>query len=216
MIEFCHNVKPFPQPHPQKNPGGDCFACSLTAVLQHLFPDNPPKFETVWDYFMTKYLNSEEKGLSNTWTGMKKAFSTARYEDGYPLEYTYDLVLPRYDWEHFSYAFYPRIPSDGDYSRRLEGWLRSGWIALTEINMYGPGPFADGRYNDTNHFIALDGTRELWEPWKSSSGEESMTLEYYIHVVCSVKGAYWIKTRELMKMYGAAGWWLVRKSQEHK
>jgi hypothetical protein len=206
-IEFCHDVRPFLQPHPSKNPGGDCFACALTSILQYLFPDNPPVFETVWNYFMCDYHKSNEKGLNNTWLGMEKAINEASH-DKYSIDHEYDLVLPRYDWASFSYAFYPRLPAEKDYTRRLEGWLRSGWIAITEVNMYGAGIYNDkGQFNDTDHYIVLDGTRESRE----STDDDSSTLNFYIHVVCSVNGAYWIRSRELMKKYGAAGWWLIRK-----
>jgi hypothetical protein len=106
-----------------------------------------------------------------------------------------------------------------DYTRRLEGWLRSGWIAITEINFAGGGAFENGlgRFRDSDHFVLLDGTREVWEKCRPDDPEcTARSLIFYIHVVCSVKGAYWIKTKDLMLSHGAAGWWLIRKADEFK
>jgi hypothetical protein len=211
MIEFCKNVQPFIQPHPTKATGGDCFACSLTAALQHLFPDNPPSFDTVWDYFLQPYYMSEKKGLQQTWPGMEKAIIEA-CRDGYRTDHKFDIVMPGIrEWS--SNIFYENYFAD-DYTRRLEGWLRSGWLAITDIHFAGGGPRDtwNGQFRDNNHFILLDGTREAWK----RLSETSRKLEFYIHVVCSVKGAYWIETQELMKNYGAAGWWLIRKADEDR
>ena len=215
MREFCHNIEPYMQPKPSKNPGGDCFACSLTAILQHLYPENKPSFDTVWNYFMqSNYYMSEKKCLSNTWSGMQKAINES-HEDGYNLENTTDLVIPKIK-DYSSNIFYESYV-DLDYTRRLEGWLRSGWIALTEIHYSGGGPRAtwDSRFNDNDHFIILDGTREVWEKIDDIS-VNARRLNFYIHVVCSAKGSYWISTKELMKNYGAAGWILVRKSDNDR
>lgn len=203
MIEVCLNVKPFMQPHPCKNEGGDCFACALTAILQHLFPERPPKFETVWNYFMQCYYMSKDKGLDNSWYGLNKAISNAS-SDGYKVDHMFDLVEDVDKNEAmYSHAFYLRRPSNYYYSRRLEGWLRCGWLALADIRFEGDGAFdSKGQFNDCDHIVVLDGVREVWE----DGG-----LENYIHVVCSVKGAYWINTRELLKKHGVGAWWLVRR-----
>lgn len=213
MREFCHNIQPYMQPKPNKNPGGDCFACTLTATLHHLFPENKPDFDTVWNYFIQKYYMSEEKGLSNTWPGMKKAISGA-YADGYYTDNEFDIVMPTFNSNIHSHVFYESNMSS-EYTRRLEGWLRSGWVALAEIHYNGGGPRSswNSQFNDGDHFIILDGIREVWEKIDNPNVPgNARTLSFYIHVVCSAKGAYWISTRELMKNYGAGGWLLVRRS----
>jgi hypothetical protein len=213
MLEFCANIKPFMQPHPAKNPRGDCFACSLTAALQHLFLENPPAFDDVWNYFMQKYYMSDEKGLDCGWTGMEKAIQSA-YADGYHTDHEFDLVMPK-PRPLSSNIFYENYFAD-DYTRRLEGWLRSGWIAITDIYFAGGGARDtwNGQFHGNDHFILLDGTREVWE--RLNPDGSARQLKFYIHVICSVKGAYWIEANELMKSYGAAGWWLIRKADEDR
>lgn len=208
MVEFCYNIKPFLQPKPNKNLDGDCFACALTAALQHLFSENPPSFDTVWNYFLIKYKDSDKEGLSHSWPGIKNAIYKARND--YEIDVEYDFVQPDYENEKWSYAFYRRRPSDSQYTRRLEGWLRSGWVAITEIDMHGNGSVVNGKLNDIDHTVILDGIREVWEPFDDGTGR---SLNHYIHVVCSVKGAYWIKTQDLLVKYGAAAWWLCRRRE---
>jgi hypothetical protein len=207
MPEYCHNIKPFLQPKPNKNQGGDCFACALTAALQFLFPDNPPDFETVWNYFLTKYKDSDKEGLHQSWPGMKKALQNARY-DGYRIDITYDVIRMEFN-EAWSHAWFHKTPVT-EFTRRLEGWLRSGWVAVSEINMNGDGIYNNGHFNTTDHFVILDGIKEIWEPWEGDPDGGS-SLNNYIHVVCSVKGAYWIETRNLLVKHGAAAWWLCRR-----
>lgn len=209
MIEYCLNIVPYMQPKPHKNHGGDCFACALTGILRHLFPDSHPDFDTVWNYFMQPYYNSDKKGLSNSWSGMKKAVQNAE-EDGYRVEYEYDIVRPTFDnIKTWSYTFFPHVPSK-EFTRRLEGWLRSGWVALQEINYAGAGYRNEkGRYNDSDHFVLVDGVREIWE--QSERVEGASSLEFYVHVVCSTKGSYWINTRDFLIRHGAGAWLLVRK-----
>lgn len=212
MPEFCHNITPVYQPKPNKNPQGDCFACALTAALSFLFPENPPNYESVWNYFMQKYYNSDKEGLYISWCGMKKALEKAKYEAGYSLDITYDIVRPEFENEEYSHAWFRKIPFV-EYTRRLEGWLRSGWVAFSEIDMHGNGPYTpEGRFNETNHYVILDGIKEVWEPFDDGEGAMHNT---YIHVVCSVNGVYWIKTRDLLIKHGSAGWWLCRRSERY-
>ncbi len=50
------NVERVPQPDPCRSEGGDCFACSLIAALQHLFPDQePPTFEDTDRWFQGQW-----------------------------------------------------------------------------------------------------------------------------------------------------------------
>lgn len=53
---IARGVERVPQPVPSRSPGGDCFACSLIAVLQHLFPDRePPTFEDTDRWFQGQW-----------------------------------------------------------------------------------------------------------------------------------------------------------------
>lgn len=212
MSEFCHGIKPFLQPHPTKNEGGDCFACALTAILQHLYPKNPPSFEQCWNYFIGKYYYKSDKDcLDHGWPGMRKALCKA-CDDGYKLDFEADIVKPEYDIETFSYAWWSFKPVS-KYAQRLEGWLRCGYIALTEIDFYGKGAITPEGYNNSiNHIVVLDGIKTYWKNRYDDNGKwSSASQEHEVHVVCSVKGEYWINIREFLTKYGGAGWWLVKR-----
>lgn len=209
MKEFCLNITPFMQPKPTRNKGGDCFACSVTAGLRHLFPERPVEFETAWNYFMAETMGGS-KQLNNTWTGMRRALYEAD-SDGYGMTILSDIVRPTYDTERFSHNWWGFVP-DYEYTRRLEGWLRGGWVAFAEINHEGAGPVTpEGKLNHPNHFVLVDGAREVWEPSLAVSG--ARTLLHYVHVVCSAKGAYWIPAYDWLVKHGAAAWWLARRDE---
>jgi hypothetical protein len=210
MIEICHNIEPYMQPSPARNPGGDCFACSLTAILRHIFPDNPPEFDQVFDYFYTESISGKPV-LDNIWSGYRMAVCNAK-EDGYDVEIRNDFVVPIYDPDTFSHNWWSVFPSE-TWCRRLEAWLSAGWIAVAEIDSEGRGPMReDGKLNVANHFIAIDGIRTYWKDMDCSI-VGAKRLAHDIHVVCSSKGAYWIDERDLLQKYGAAGLWLIRRDK---
>jgi hypothetical protein len=204
-IEVCHNIAPFMQPKPDRNQGGDCFACALTAALRHLYPERPVTFDAAWEYFMVESVGGGRM-LSNTWPGMRRALYNA-HADGYRLEIANDLVLPDFNVDHHSYPWWQSLPTTA-YARRLEGYLRG--VAFTEIRFDGSGPRTpQGEIRATDHFVALDGLRMGWEP----IGEAGRVMRYHVHVVCSAKGAYWIGLDEFLLGYGGAGWWLCRRDE---
>lgn len=206
MSELCINVKPYPQPRPRKNPAGDCFACALTAGLRHLFPDSYPDFNTVFDYFLVP-MSGGGKTISNTWYGIQKAF-TAAIEDGYSLESKVEILLPDFELDKWSYTFYRCYPSAERYNNRLEEMLKDGWIALQSINYDGKGAInTNGTINDSDHFVVVDGVKEQQE----TLSECCDILQHYVHVVCSVKGGYWIKTADFMLKHGASAWLFIRR-----
>ncbi len=137
--------------------------------------------------------------------GLHQALHRAR-SDGYDIDIYDDLVLPRYDAEYHSHGFYV-TNMNTEYTRRLEGWLRSGWTVFAEIDLYGSGAYVDDRVNSPAHIVLLDGTREGFD----RVSDVASRMEHYIHVVCSAKGSYWIKTQDLLRKHGAAGWKLIRK-----
>lgn len=209
MIEVLRGVRAFPQPSPARNEGGDCFACASTAVLGALFPERPPTFDQVFEWFREKYANSEREYISSTWQGMQAALWKARTA-GYPIDVTTDAVEPRIDPQRWGYAWLPG-EDETRYARRLEGWLRSGWLALVTIDYDGKGhQDEEGRVRSGNHFVVLDGTREGWEPggiegaWSSTSS---------LHVVCSARGAYWIRALTFLRKHGGAAMLLVRRDE---
>jgi hypothetical protein len=202
-VEYCQGIKAFPQPVPVKTPGGDCFACAMTAALRHLFPEQPPTFEQAWDYFMQEQNGS--RTLWHSWPGIPKAMHNAGQD--YPVQVHTEIVMPpaaKPDWG--TYAWYQWLPGR-DYIIRLEAYLRAGWVVFTEIDMHGRGPVVGQGFNAVNHVVLLDGVREVWEP--SASGHKS--LNSYIHVICSATGEYWVPQGDFHFKYGGAGWALMRR-----
>ena len=219
------NIKPFMQPHPKRNPGGDCFACALTAALQHLFPERTVDFNKIWECFEREQKESDgstSKHLINYWGGMDDAITNARWHLGYSLHVYTDMVYPRYNQDQWSHAFgYTQYP-EGEWSRRVEAWLAAGYVILIEMALDGIGPFTDkGLQNHTDHFALIDGQRKFWKREKHSyTDKDGVTKEFEsggeqheTHVVCSAKGAYWIKTRDLMHWHGVNAFYILRRDK---
>lgn len=201
MREFFLNVAPCPQPQPPITPGGDCFACALVAALGHLCPERPLTVHQAIDYF-----RQDDGHVSTSWPGLKRALLAA-YRDGYPIERTADIVHPQMDADMWSHAWWGWEP-ELEYVRRLEGWLRSGWVAFTEINQAGEGMLtSDLKLRGTDHFVLLDGVRYAREP-----DAHGANYHQYVHVVCSVKGGYWMRCQDFLRRHGGSGWRLVRRN----
>lgn len=207
VSEVLRGVAPFMQPSPAKNPGGDCFACALTAAVCHFYPEKPLDFDAAWESFK-RSSSSGEPVLSNSWGSIWYAAHALR-QQGYELEVHLDLVVPQYDVRRFSHAWYHSIPTH-DWAPRLEAWLAAGWLALAEMDYDGQGPVRpDGSLNVIDHFVLLDGQRDFWKRSETLPG--SAALAHETHVVCSAKGAYWIDTRDLLFKHGVAGLTLIRR-----
>lgn len=210
MSEVLRSVAPFMQPKPPKNPGGDCFACAVTAVVRHLFPDRPISFEAAWDLFKEKNSSGTET-LSHTWGSFQRVIWKLR-ADGYPVEMRQDIVVPRIDLQHWSHPWWFSVPDD-EWAYRLEAWLAAGWLAFAEMEFDGKGPYTrEGFINVIDHFIVLDGQRHFWKPM----GHGGSGLEHETHVVCSARGAYWMRTRDLLLKHGVAGLTLVRVDRRER
>lgn len=206
MTEIVRGIKPFPQPSPSKNPAGDCFACSLKAVIDGLFPDTPVAFEDAWEAWKGEAYGGG-KVLSNTWPTCYHACYRMKAL-GYDIEVFRDLVIPHFDVDTWSHAWGASIP-EWPWAYRMEAWLSAGWLALAEMNYAGAGHFtADGSMNHTDHFVAIDGQRQFW---KKHPTLDAHSLSHETHVVCSAKGAYWIDTQTLLRRHGVAGLTLIRK-----
>lgn len=209
VVEVLLEVEPFLQPSPTKNIGGDCFACALTAALRWLYPERPVDFETAWGYWNHQQKHGGGETLGNTWFATRTALYAA-HSDGYRMEIENDFVQPLWAPEQWDHAWWSSFPTHR-YALRLEGWLRGGWVAFANINYGGSGPMApDGLLYDTDHFILLDGIKTYWKP--AESGGATKTHE--LHVVCSVKGAYWTDLQMFLRLHGAGAWWLARRDRE--
>lgn len=193
------NVKPVMQPHPVKNPGGDCFACALCAAVNYLRPDQPTPFEKAWNWFVR-----EGNDLVNTWTGMGDALWRAAHELN--LEHTCDwgISFQHLDPRRAGHAF-PFVDMDGTYAQRLEAYLSAGWVALACIQESGIGPYDEKFYAHTeDHFVVLDGVEQR------DGGRSHPHKNTFIHVVCSKNGPYWAEALIFGRKHGAGAWWLVR------
>ena len=200
MSERLAGVKPVLQPHPVRNPGGDCFACATQALLAHLFPEREITFDQAYRYWQ------QESGVPcNHWTGTREAFYNAKRD--FNIEIRLDYTPAYADPEHFSGAWGGWIPR-GSWNERLEGWIAAGWLAVAEIVLAGGGPLdSQGRHNAQDHFVVLDGARQHW---RQLDGGRAMK-DHQTHVVCSARGAYWIDTHDLLMKHGAGALWLIRR-----
>lgn len=214
MREFCQNIEPWPQPQPCRNKQGDCFACAAAAALRFHYPESGITFDEVFSHFEQDTLGGG-KTLSNTWTGMIRAMESFNQTIGGRLDVRPYIVQPRMNAERFGHTWFVGGVMK-EYFMTLEGFLRSGWAVLTEMDMDAKGPFtAEGLHNTPNHFVLLDGIRQSWKPFQyksSETGEDktSRHLEEEVRVVCSARGVYWVTLKDLVYKYGAAGWVLCR------
>lgn len=160
--------------------------------------------------------------VNNTWSGFPKVLEKASREWG-RLEVTWDMVEPHFDQQRgrpsWSYAW--RFQDCGiDYARRLEGWLRSGWVAWTEIKMHGGGPFTvDGEgvvwMNSIDHFLLIDGVRRRYVEESLDSGTRYGSWKDEMHVVdsSSLNLTGWHDIMRFTRARGASSWWLARRDR---
>jgi hypothetical protein len=200
-MEYCQGIEPVMQPSPSLNKGGDCFCCSLNAGLKWLGREET--LQESYDRFMADAYGGG-KVLSNTWPTFYKALDNI-----YGIETVVEYIQPEFNLEWYSITF-GNIKPAGEYFRRVEGYLRSGWVIFIEYNYAGSGPYnpQNGSINHADHFAILDGVKALWEPTQTE-GCRAWTL--YVHLVCSAKGAYWIKLDDLLIKHGAGAFIMARK-----
>lgn len=161
--------------------------------------------------------------VNNTWGGFPEVLERVSHEWG-RLEITWDMVEPHFDRNHgrpsWSYAWRVQDLSL-DYARRLEGWLRGGWVAWTEIKMHGGGPYkvdADGVVwmNSIDHFILIDGVRHRYVEERDENGKfQYGSWKDEIHVVDSshLNLTGWHDTMKFTRSHGASSWWLARRDR---
>lgn len=165
--------------------------------------------------------------VCNDWYGFRTVLEKVSHEWG-RIEIEWDMVEPRFDSNgghpHWSYPW--RYQDCGlGYARRLEGWLRGGWVAFTEIRLDGGGPFDPGYQVEggrhtvglrgIDHFIVVDGVRHRYVETRD---EETGAFKHgtwvdEIHVVDSstrnITG--WYETAPFTRAHGASSWWLARR-----
>jgi hypothetical protein len=215
-----HGVKPFPNPEPKRNPGGDCFACALKAVVDYFYPEKPIDFDTAWECFQREQTNqdgSKSTHLTNHWGrwGFESAVSNL-YHKGYSFETEPFLLHPKINIEQYSHAW-GWFPFDQDWSQHAEAWLSNGWVMLVEMSLDPVGPFDEkGYHNHPDHFAIIDGQKRGWyKRAHSGSGTTfySGGLVHESHLVCSARGGCerWIETKDLLHKHGVNGALLIRK-----
>ena len=206
-MEICLNITPHKQPSPSINKGGDCFVCSFVAGINYLFPENKITFEEVNNAF--KY---ESGHLKNNWNQYESVFySLCNFQTGRVIYHYKDVILPIINLDRYDYAWHYFEPRNR-YIDRMEALLKAGWIIYHSINLGGSGPFnekQESNYHD--HLVLLDGVRSIWEPFYHEGNHVGDSPKNYVHVVCSVKGAYWIGLREWFRNHGASAWLQVRR-----
>lgn len=207
MNEICLGVTPVTQPAPARNKGGDCFACALTAALRWIHQDPTIPFDVCWELFLVESAGGS-RVLSNSWSGLRSALYASIERFG-AIEIVADMPKPQFDPEESGWCWFQAMAPEVEYARLLEGYLRSGFVAFTEMEFAGRGPVVAGKWNTNDHFALIDGVRSYWKPVAAVPGASSHTTE--VHVVCSARGAYWIDTREFLFKHGGGAWWLARK-----
>lgn len=207
MKNICLNIEPFVQAHPARNPGGDCFACAFLAGIRHLLPEGSWDFDSAFDAFKVETVGGSI-AMNNSWIGMQQVLRGVEPQ----LEVSTDIAAPKIDLDVWSHAWF-RGGYAEEYAEKLFDYLSEGAIVWTEIMFSGAGPIGPkGGWNHIDHFVIVDGIRELWKECKNE------TINYKehcheIHVVCSDRGGYWIDLREFLHKHGAAGWIIARRRE---
>lgn len=212
--EFVHQIENFPQPHPEKNKGGDCFSCALTAALRWLYPEKNLTFEEVEKSFWLEKENGEDFWLGNSWGVYPRVFDNAIKLLGLSgFKYKHHFVAPDFSRPHFNYAWNRSHGQYIDYWEELKKEIKDGGVIYTSINMGGSGPMTpDGKQNHTDHIVLYDGIRERTVPIEGIDWASRIYQE--IHVVCSAKGNYWKDTHDLLNMHGAGAWYILKRDTE--
>ena len=195
MSVFCHNVRPVRQPTKRVNEGGDCFACAVLAIMQHLFPERTDlTLEFIHRVFTSEYQTGGEHFI-NSWNGYDTVFH--RLSSGY---FHNDIAFPKFDIEYRRY--FPLFDQEslrihnfawnqfGGYSNwswMVDTFLRAGYLLLIEIDSEGEGPIIHRNKkiykNSTDHVCVIDGFRRRAVPVEAVKGARSIDNE--VHVVDS-------------------------------
>ena len=209
--EICLNVPVIYQEKPTRNKGGDCFAYAFMAGLHYFYPENKINLDDLWECFMGESVGGKPC-LCNSWNYYNRTFLKLNSK-GYMLEFLSGIVLPDYSETNiWSYDFY-RFNNHKGFFNKVYDLLNNGWLLLFSIDNDGNGSYKldnDGKLckNGINHLVLVDGIKAQWDDVENMDGCRS--FEYYVHVVCSTKGGYWIKLREFIDKHGAAAWWQFR------
>ncbi len=209
-----HNVAQVPQPSPQIHEGGDCFACAALAIARHFFPGAGIEVADAVAWFEDTYYKSDTKFINNSAPQVRAAFTNSELD----VDVHVDLFVPRLD-DHFQHGYPVFWPPAFD--QRIEAYLAAGWLGYCgmafeprELGLGEPIPDKPHRRykHDQDHMVVIDGHRSYWR--RSAPGEAGIAHGVdELHVVCSVKGPYWIDSRDLVQLHGGTAIWWIRPRQ---
>lgn len=200
------------QPSPNLNPGGDCYACASLAIIKHLFPEEAEGL-TVADaaaWWKDKDSSGNEVAGNLFFRG-RQALHGSRL----PVEVHEDQFTPSPN--QYNDGCWP-IYWPNAFSQRVEAYLSAGWVGLVNMHFAGASlgllpdrKRPDGRPMRTapDHMVVLDGHRQYWQ--RSEPGATSAAGHTDLHIVCSVRGPYWIASDVWVEMHGGIAIWWVRR-----
>ena len=213
---FCHNIERFPQPIPTKSDGGDCFACAMLAALRWLYPERSLTFDEVWDTYVLTQENEDGTSfeyMGNSWGSYPKVLENAKQK----------LSLNDFRWRQNQ--CYPTFTSWGNdaanwnrdnsqyglYWEKMKDDLHNGGVIFISINMDGEGPWKNGRWNETDHVVLVDGVRRNTVPLNIPSIPGAARIEWEVHVICSRDKGGWKTIHEFLDLHGAGSWHVLER-----
>lgn len=134
----------------------------------------------------------------------------AGWETPFRLEVVQDPWLPLVDREGRNVSPIPYYLPGQRWHQRVEAYLAGGWVGYMPILHEPKWPAflhqrEDGTWGHTtdDHMVLLDGIRHyVAERYNEDGTFHSGTYKQDAHVVCSVKGGFWIEDSELLRMHG--------------
>lgn len=216
MRQVLHNVAQVPQPSPGISEGGDCFACAGLTIARHFFPEAADlSVADAVQWFDDTYYNSDKHFTNNTISYAPSAFG----ESPFSFEVHTDPFAPVLYMG--SQPFWP-VWWPESFEERVEAYLSAGWLGFAgmsfEPHEFGLGePIPDKPHHhwkhSTDHMVVIDGYRSYWLRDHTESAAVG-TFEHDLHVMCSVKGGYWIGAKDWLALHGGMFIWWVRPKEE--
>lgn len=213
MSEILLGVQHVPQPSPGINPGGDCFACATLAMVRHFWPDQTADISVadVVEWWRNAPTTSGGVAMNNNMNWADRSLHNTPFD----LDVYTDPFVPLINDHHQPHS--PIWGVGGKYAPRVEAYLAAGWVGFTDI-LFAPDaphflkPKPEGGYwnTSTDHNVLIDGLRTYVEGDKEPYGAHVDE----VHIVCSVKGGYWIRVDELLRSYGGLFIWWCRPRRD--
>jgi len=211
---FCHEIEQFTQPSPGKSEGGDCFACALLAALRWLYPERNFTFDEVWNTYVLTQENQDGTSfeyMGNSWLSYPRVLENAVEKLAInDLTWRRNQCFPTFDsWGNDSANWNRDNAQYGKYWDTMGDDLKSGGVIFISVNMDGEGPWKNGRWNDVDHVVLVDGVRERivpidGMPWASR-------IDWEVHMICSRDKGGWKTVRDFLDLHGAGAWYVLER-----